>query len=137
MNHNNIPEEGPEKKILIVDDDLVTLEMLEKILLLEGYWVAKATNGKEALYIADDFQPDLIILDIVMPIMDGTELMENIEKNPRTKNIPVLFLTSIISKKEEFANYTANRHFIAKPIDKEKLIGKVESCIGGSVRFKG
>ncbi|MCK4932250.1 MAG: response regulator, partial [Candidatus Aminicenantes bacterium] len=84
MDNKNIPEEGPEKKILIVDDDSVTLEMLEKILLLEGYWVAKATNGKEALYIADEFKPDLIILDIVMPIMDGTEAMEKLEKNPRT-----------------------------------------------------
>lgn len=137
MDNKNIPEEGPEKKILIVDDDPVTLEMLEKILLLEGYWVAKATNGKEALYIADEFQPDLIILDIVMPILDGTDAMEKLAKNPRTKDTPVLFLTSIISKEEEFDNYTANRHFLAKPVDKEKLLEEVESCIGGSVRFCG
>ena len=135
VDNKNIPEEGPEKKILIVDDDSVTLEMLEKILLLEGYWVAKATNGKEALYIADEFKPDLIILDIVMPIMDGTEAMEKLEKNPRTKNIPVLFLTSLISKKEEFDNYTANRRFLAKPIDKEKLLEEIERCIGSSIRF--
>jgi two-component system alkaline phosphatase synthesis response regulator PhoP len=135
VNKKNTPEEGPEKKILIVDDDSVTLEMLEKILLLEGYWVAKATNGKEALFIADEFQPDLIILDIIMPIMDGTEAMEKLEKNPRTKNIPVLFLTSLISKKEEFDNCTANRRFLAKPIEKERLLEEIESCIGGSVRF--
>ena len=122
----NIPEEGPEKKILIVDDDPVTLKMLEKILLLGGYWVAKATNGKEALYIADEFQPDLIILDIVMPIMDGTEAMEKLEKNPKTKNIPVLFLTSLISKKEEFDNCTANRRFLAKPIERDRLLDEVE-----------
>ena len=135
MDNKNIPEEGPEKKILIVDDDPVSLEMLEKILLLEGYWVAKATNGKEALYIADEFQPDLIILDIVMPIMDGTEAMEKLEKNPRTKNIPVLFLTSLISKKEEFDNGTGKRRFFAKPIDREKLLEEIERCIGGSKKF--
>jgi CheY-like chemotaxis protein len=135
LNNKNIPEEGPEKKILIVDDDLVSLEMLEKILLLEDYWVAKATNGKEAIYIADEFQPDLIILDIVMPIMDGTEAMEKLEKNPRTKNIPVLFLTSLISKKEEFENSTTNRGFLAKPIDREKLLEEIEERIGGSKKF--
>ena len=75
VDNKDFTEEGPEKKMLIVDYDLVTPAILEMILLLEGYWVAKATNGKEALYIADDFQPDLIILDIVMPIMDGTETM--------------------------------------------------------------
>jgi CheY-like chemotaxis protein len=135
LNNKNIPEEGPEKKILIVDDDLVSLEMLEKILLLEDYWVAKATNGKEAIYIADEFQPDLIILDIVMPIMDGTEAMEKLEKNPRTKNIPVLFLTSLISKKEEFENSTTNRRFLAKPIDREKLLEEIEERIGGRKKF--
>ena len=135
VNNKNIPEEGPEKKILIVDDDLVTLKMLEKILLSAGYWVVQATNGKEALYIADEFKPDLIILDIVMPIMDGTEAMEKLEKNPRTKNIPVLFLTSLISKKEEFDNCTANRRFLAKPIDRDKLLEEVERCIGGSIKF--
>jgi CheY-like chemotaxis protein len=135
MDDKNIPEVGSEKKILIVDDDLVTLEMLEKILLLEGYWVAKATNGKEALYIADDFQPDLIILDIVMPIMDGTEAMTNLEKNPRTKNIPILCLTSLIAKKEEFENSTTNRRFLSKPIDREQFLEEVERHIGGNNKF--
>jgi CheY-like chemotaxis protein len=121
-----------EKKILIVDDDSVTLEMLEKILLSAGYWVAKATNGKEALYTADDFLPDLIILDIVMPVMDGTEAMERLEKNPRTKTIPILFLTSLISKDEEFDNCTANRRFLAKPIDRDKLLREVENCLDES-----
>ena len=121
-----------EKKILIVDDDSVTLGMLEKILLSAGYWVAKATNGKEALYTADDFLPDLIILDIVMPVMDGTEAMERLEKNPRTKNIPVMFLTSLISKDEEVDNCTTNRRFLAKPIDRDKLLKEVEKCLDKS-----
>jgi CheY-like chemotaxis protein len=129
MEKKNIREEGPEKKILIVDDDPVTLEMLEKILVLERYWVAKATNGMEALYIVNEYMPDLIILDIVMPIMDGTETMEHLEKNPRTKNIPILCLTSLISKNEEFKNNTLNRRFLAKPIEKEKLLIEIEKCL--------
>jgi len=118
-----------EKKILIVDDDPTALKILEKILLSEGYWVAKATNGKEALYIADDFLPDVIILDIMMPVMDGTITLEHLEKNPRTRNIPVLFLTSLISKAEELRKFTKNRCFLAKPIDKDKLLREITKCI--------
>jgi len=118
--------EGLAKKVLIVDDDHVTLTILEKIFLSDGYWVAKATNGRDALYIADDFCPDIIILDIMMPIMDGTETIEWLEKNPRTKNIPVLFLTSLISKKEESGKFMMNRCFLAKPIDKTNLLDEVK-----------
>ena len=117
------------KKILIVDDEPVTLKMLEKILLSAGYWVAKATNGKEALYIADDFLPDLIILDIVMPVMDGTEAMERLEKNPRTKNIPVLFLSSLITKKDELGKFAKSKGYLAKPIVREKLLKEIDKCL--------
>ena len=126
MKKKNIPEEEPKKKILIVDDDPVTLKMLEKILLSAGFWVAKATNGKKALYIVEDFSPDLIILDIVMPVMDGTETIRILEENPRTKNIPVLVLTSLISKNEESHKFAMNRRFLAKPIDKDKLLKEIE-----------
>lgn len=121
-----IPKAGREKKILIVDDDQVTLAILEKIFISDGYWVAKATNGRDALYIADDFLPDVIILDIMMPVMDGTVTIEHLEKNPRTKNIPVLFLTSLISKKEESDKLAMNRCFIAKPIDSDQLLKEVD-----------
>jgi len=123
------PLEGSERKVLIVDDDPVTLGMLEKIFFSEGYWVAKATNGKEALYIADDFQPDIIILDIVMPVMDGTEAFRRLQENPRTKKIPVLFLTSIISKKEELGKFAKGQRFLAKPVDREKLLEEVKKCL--------
>jgi len=121
--------EDSEKKILIVDDDPVTLKMLEKILLSEGYWVAKANNGKDALYIADDFLPDVIILDIMMPIMDGAITLNKLEKNPRTRNIPVLFLTSLISKTEELKKSIRNRRVLAKPIDKDMLLREISKCI--------
>ena len=130
MENKNISEERRRKKILIVDDDPVSLWMLEKILLLEGYWVVKAYNGKEALSFANTYNPDLIILDIVMPVMDGTETAEKLEKNPRTKNIPVLFLTSLISKNDELGKSAKDRRFLAKPIDKEKLLEEIEGCIG-------
>lgn len=128
MSGNNSYGEGQQKKILIVDDDQIILKTLEKILLSEGYCVAKATNGKDALYIADDFSPDVIILDIMMPIMDGTITVEYLEKNPRTRNIPVLFLTSLISRKEELTSTHKKRRFLAKPIDIERLLREIKKC---------
>jgi len=137
MDKIEILENGQEKKVLIVDDDPVTLALLEKIFLSDGYWVAKAANGKDALYIADEFSPDVIILDIMMPVMDGTETIEFLEKNPRTKNIPVLFLTSLISKGEESSKFGSNRCFLAKPIEKDKLLKEVERWIEGlSLKLK-
>ena len=129
MESKKFQHEDSEKKILIVDDDPVTLKMLEKILLSEGYWVAKANNGKDALYIADDFLPDVIILDIMMPIMDGAITLNKLEKNPRTRNIPVLFLTSLISKTEELKKSIRNRRVLAKPIDKDMLLREISKCI--------
>ena len=132
MEKKQIPEVGSEKKILIVDDDPVTLKMLEKILLSAGYWVIKATNGKEALNIVDDYLPNIIILDIVMPVMDGTEAMESLEKNPRTKNIPVIFLSSLITKKDEMGKYAKSKSYLAKPIVRENLLKEIDKCLENS-----
>ena len=129
MNAKNHQGGDQEKKILIVDDDPIILKTLERILLSEGYCVAKAVNGKDALYIADDFLPNVIILDIMMPVMDGTITVEYLEKNPRTRNIPVLFLSSLISKKEELLKFAKDRCFLAKPIDRDKLLREIENCL--------
>jgi len=129
MSKNNIPANEPEKKILIVDDDPITLEILEKIFISEGYWIAKAANGKDALYIADVFLPDVIILDVMMPVMDGAITLKKLEENPRTRNIPVLFLTSLISKTEELKRSIKNRCVLAKPIDKDTLLREIKKSL--------
>ena len=132
MEKKQIPEVGSEKKILIVDDDPVTLKMLEKILLSAGYWVIKATNGKEALNIVDDYLPNIIILDIVMPVMDGTETIEFLKKNPRTKDIPVIFLSSLITKQDEMGKYAKSKSYLAKPIVRENLLKEIDKCLENS-----
>ena len=132
MEKKQIPEVGSEKKILIVDDDPITLKMLEKILLSAGYWVIKATNGKEALNIVDDYLPNIIILDIVMPVMDGTETMEFLKKNPRTKDIPVIFLSSLITKQDEMGKYAKSKSYLAKPIVRENLLKEIDKCLENS-----
>jgi CheY-like chemotaxis protein len=118
-------------KILIVDDERVNLLLEDKILSNAGYSVIKAENGKEALVMAKAQKPDLIILDVMMPNMDGGEVITALEKDPDTKDIPVVFLTSLITKGEEKKkNVIAGRFFVAKPCDPKELLDTVEKHIG-------
>ena len=85
---------SPAYKILLVDDDADILELLEYNLLKENFLLAKATNGKEAIAAAKTFQPHLIIMDVMMPEMDGIEAARQIKSNPEFKNTLILFLTA-------------------------------------------
>lgn len=89
-------------KILIVDDAEIDLDILEEILMGLGFSnVIKTLKGMDAFRLAKKHQPDLIISDIMMPELDGGQLREQLRENPETKGIPVIFASSIISKKEE------------------------------------
>ena len=82
------------KKILIVDDEKDILELLDYHLLKEGYKTMKASNGKEAILIAKDFLPDLVLLDLMMPEMDGFEFAEKLRENKDWLDIPVVVITA-------------------------------------------
>ena len=87
-----------KKKILIVDDKKDVLLMLGKRLMAEGYSVLTADNGKDAITIAKSKSPDLIILDVLMPGMDGCEVAERLKDDFRTQNIPIIFLTALLTR---------------------------------------
>ena len=80
-------------RILLVDDEEDILEFLSYNLIKEGYKIKTANNGKSALKILEKFNPDLIILDVMMPEMDGIEVCESIRKNEKNDDILILFLT--------------------------------------------
>ncbi|HEX7628265.1 MAG TPA: response regulator [Candidatus Methanoperedens sp.] len=80
-------------KILLVDDEIDTLLPLKRSLEAEDYIIVGANNGKEALIKAKTEIPDIILLDLMMPEMDGYEVCEKLKKDPMTKNIPVIMLT--------------------------------------------
>ena len=91
-----------KKKVLIVDDEKHQLVLLEALLINLGFQnIIKFESGREALRLANVHKPDLFIIDIMMPEMTGGELRELLKDNPATKDIPVIFLSGIISKKEE------------------------------------
>ena len=120
-----------KNKILVVDDDQSLLFLLEKRLTKEGYSVATAENGYDAIALAKSQCPDLIILDLVMPGMEGSEVSTRLKEDPKTANIPIIFLTALISKEQEERkkHIIANNIFVAKPFDAEDLLGQVRNLL--------
>ncbi len=120
-----------KKKILIVDDEPDVLLLLFERLTKAGYQVLKAASGKEAIEIAGKKAPDLIVLDIAMPGMDGSETATILRSDPKTKAIPILFLTCLFTKQEEkmCGHLLGQNFFIAKPYDAAELLGEIEKRI--------
>jgi len=120
-----------KKKILIVDDDKVILRTLENILVREGYSVTPLSLGKEAIKVAKDRLPDLIILDIMMPDMDGGDVAFVLKNDPLTKNIPIIYQSSLVTKREEDScSKKDGIYFISKPIERDRLLRLISECIG-------
>lgn len=121
----------PAKKILVVDDEKDVLTVLEKRLTIAGYFVLKADNGADAISLAKSRRPDLILLDIVMPNMDGGQVANMLKEDPQTKDIPIIFVTCLVRKEEagDKELLVAGNYFIAKPYDPDELIREVKRHI--------
>jgi DNA-binding response OmpR family regulator len=116
-----------KQKLLIVDDEPDVLKLLGERLAKAGYDVIKASDGKEAIALAQKQMPDLIILDIAMPGMDGSEVANILRADAKTKGIPILFLTCLFTKQEEkvCGHLLGQNFFIAKPYDVDELLGEI------------
>jgi len=92
-----MPDDHPQnqQKILIVEDDFFIRELYQRQLLKEGYLVEVAVDGAEGLVKANDFRPHLILLDIMLPKLNGLDLLRTIKTKPETKDIPVILLTNL------------------------------------------
>jgi len=123
------------KKVLIVDDEEDALKMLGKRLTVEGYSVITATNGKDAIALAKSQHPDIIILDIIMPEMEGGEVAAVLKEHPLTRSIPVILLTAILSKAEEekYGSMVGGHITLAKPLDAEKLLEQMKILLDSTV----
>ncbi len=123
-----------EIKILLVDDEPDILEIVGYNLKNEGYQVTTAENGQEAIKKADKVKPHLIILDVMMPEMDGIEACEQIRKNEDLKNTVITFLTARGEDYSQLAGYDAGADdYITKPIKPKVLVSKVKALLR---RFK-
>lgn len=121
-----------DKRILAIDDDRGQRAMIQKTLEGRGFTVLTAENGKEGLDLALSEVPDLIILDAVMPEMRGEEVCKRLKANLRTKDIPVLFLTSMDDPKDVIAHYDLGAEIhLTKPINPTELLAQIEITFSG------
>lgn len=119
-------------KILVVEDSISQREMISELLKGSGLKVEVAGDGVEALEKLKTFPPDLIVLDIVMPRMNGYELCRKIKSDAKTKDVPVVMCSS---KGEEFDRYWGMKQgadaYIAKPFQPAELIGTIKQLLRG------
>jgi PleD family two-component response regulator len=112
--------------ILIVDDASSNREILQEILEGEGYKTLSVVNGHFALIFAENHRPDLILLDIMMPGMDGYEVCRELKKNHRTKDIPVIFISALDNTRDIVkALNSGGVDYITKPYLEEEIISRV------------
>lgn len=117
-------------KILLVDDEQDILEIVGYNLAQEGYQIVTATNGKEAITKAKKELPHLIIMDVMMPEMDGMEACENIRKLPELSNVIITFLTARSEDYSQVAGFDAGADdYITKPIKPKLLVSKVKALL--------
>jgi two-component system alkaline phosphatase synthesis response regulator PhoP len=117
-------------KILIVDDEPDIIEFIKYLLDREDYLVETATNGSEAILKAKSFKPDLILMDVMMPIMDGIEACRQIKLAPETKGVFIVFLTARSEEYSEIAGFEAGADdYINKPVKPRVLLSRIKAIL--------
>jgi len=119
-----------ERKILIVDDEEDLLKVVSFRLEKTGYKVCCAVTGKEALEMAARERPDLILLDLRLPLLNGMEVCTQLKKDDNLKQIPVIIFTASSGHVDEKAMACGADDYIVKPFTPEDLLGKIKSLIG-------
>jgi putative two-component system response regulator len=118
------------EKILLVDDEETNLRLLTKWLVPLGYEIEFAANGEEAVRKVWENRPDLIVLDIMMPIMDGNEACRILKEDPETMNIPIIIVTALHDRKSKIKGLSASANdFLSKPIDQGELLIRVQNLL--------
>ncbi len=122
-----------EKKILLVEDNPVNRRLAEFLLRSQGYQVRAATNAQEAFDTIKAERPDLILMDVQLPGMDGLEATRKLKAEPTTRDIPVVAVTSYAMKGDrEKALAAGCSGYITKPIDKDTFVREVATVLSGS-----
>lgn len=118
------------ESILIIDDEDDIRDILKYNLTKEGFMVFTASNGEEGISQAEKHSPDIILLDVMMPEMDGIEVCERLRSNPNTKNVRICFLTARNEDYSQIAGFDAGADdYVAKPIKPRVLISRIKAIL--------
>jgi len=122
------------KKILVIEDNLDTTSVMRTVLEREGYSVMTALDGEKGLESARTFHPDVILLDLMMPIMDGHTTNHHLKKDPLTKNIPVIVVSAHSEAERPATPGTAAPidGYLIKPVSTKLLLAKIQAILGAS-----
>jgi DNA-binding response OmpR family regulator len=120
-----------KKKILIVDDEVNILKVLRFYLTNANYEVVTTGDGAIGIQQARSLKPDLLILDIMMPKVDGPAIAQAVREFPETKDTPIIFLTGLLSKNEQKGERRTEGgdYLVAKPIDKSELLSLIQKLL--------
>lgn len=111
------------QKILVVDDEPHIVRLVQVNLEKAGYTVSTASNGREALDVVEEVQPDLVVLDVMMPEMDGLEALKRLKENPVTSEIPVILLTAKAQDADVFEGWKSGADlYLTKPFNPGELL---------------
>jgi len=117
-------------KILIVDDEVKNRTLITAYLNSEGYEHKEACDGRQAISMAEDYQPDLILMDIMMPNMGGFEAAKRLKKNPETRTIPIIMLTALEDRESRIKGLeTGAEEYLTKPVDRLDLQVRVRNLL--------
>jgi two-component system alkaline phosphatase synthesis response regulator PhoP len=122
-------------KILVVDDEIYIVHILDFSLGIEGYEVMTALDGEQALAKVAQDKPDLIVLDIMMPKLDGYETCKALKSNPETKDIPVILLSAKGRNVDQKVGFEVGADdYITKPFSPRKLVERINAILGQTSR---
>jgi CheY-like chemotaxis protein len=118
-------------KILLIEDDELMLRMYQRVLSIEGFAVEMAVDGQAGYDKAKVFQPDLILLDVMMPVMNGLQTLEKLKQDPETKNFPVFMLTNLANKPDaDFAlKKGALKYLIKSDYDAKEVVVAIKEFL--------
>ncbi len=124
---------GPvRRKVLVVDDDLNILDLLAVILEENGFHVDQARNGREALELVAQCRPDVLVLDLMMPVLDGWGVARALRADPATSSLPILVVSAARNVEAEARQLGASG-WITKPFDLEELLYALRGLLGSSM----
>ncbi|PXA03299.1 response regulator [Coraliomargarita sinensis] len=132
MHNSGHSKAGDKTRVLVIDDEERFTKMVKLNLEGTGLYSVRALNeSRKAIDVTREFEPHIILLDVVMPEVDGGDVANNLRARTATKDIPIIFVSAMVSNKESHSGFyeSGGEHFLAKPVTTECLSGAIEEVL--------